>query len=89
MPDNPNTTNTPEVPGAPASPVHKPAQSQQQKQKQKQKQLEDTTPGAAPATQEEPDPMMEPAIPSDGKDEVGERMMEDLGRERRAKKESQ
>lgn len=44
----------------------------------------------APATssqpsKEEPELRLEPSIPSDGKDEDGERLMEQLGRERREK----
>ncbi|MDA7416276.1 hypothetical protein PGB34_07855 [Xenophilus arseniciresistens] len=49
-----------------------------------------TPPPSAPATQavkEEPEPRFEPAIPSDGRDEQGEQMMEELGRERREKQE--
>jgi hypothetical protein len=34
---------------------------------------------------EEPTPAAEESIPSDGKDEKGEEMMEELGRERREK----
>ncbi|WP_225784375.1 hypothetical protein [Xenophilus sp. Marseille-Q4582] len=40
---------------------------------------------STPAPKEEPEPRFEPSIPLDGKDEEGERMMEELGRERRQK----
>lgn len=42
---------------------------------------------ATPVAKEEPEPRFEPSIPLDGKDEEGERMMEELGRERREKQE--
>ncbi len=35
------------------------------------------------APSDEPEITQEEAVPSDGKDEVGEKMMKDLGRERR------
>ena len=35
-----------------------------------------------PSPDDEPEITQEESIPSDGKDEVGEKMMEDLGRER-------
>lgn len=35
-----------------------------------------------PPTDHEPEITQEESVPSDGKDEVGEKMMEDLGRER-------
>lgn len=40
---------------------------------------------SATPPKEEPEPRFEPAIPLDGKDEEGERLMEQLGRERREK----
>ncbi|MGJ7511435.1 hypothetical protein [Variovorax sp. GT1P44] len=40
-----------------------------------------------PSSNEEPEITQEEAIPSDGKDEVGEKMMEDLGREKDEKAE--
>lgn len=36
---------------------------------------------------EEPELRLEPSIPTDGKDEEGERLMEQLGSERKAKEE--
>ena len=36
---------------------------------------------------EEPELRLEPSIPTDGKDEEGERLMEQLGTERKAKEE--
>ena len=43
-----------------------------------------TTPGpkTKPGDAEEPEITQEESIPSDGKDEVGEKMMEELGREK-------
>lgn len=49
-----------------------------------------TPPPPAPAaqpTKEEPELRLEPSIPSDGRDEKGEEMMEELGRERRENEE--
>lgn len=45
---------------------------------------EPTPPGSPPdgPVKEEPEVTQEESIPSDGRDEVGEKMMEDLGRER-------
>ncbi|MDM0073241.1 hypothetical protein QTH90_02540 [Variovorax sp. J2P1-59] len=40
------------------------------------------SPSRQPATNEEPEIGFEESIPSDGKDEVGEKMIEDLGRDR-------
>jgi hypothetical protein len=37
---------------------------------------------------EEPEPDAEESVPSDGKDELGEQMMEELGRERAARRQS-
>jgi hypothetical protein len=45
-----------------------------------------TGPGNSPApSSDEPELSSEESVPSDGKDEVGEKMMEELGRERRQK----
>jgi len=41
------------------------------------------TPPPARKVNEEPEPTAEESVPLDGKDPVGEKMMEDLGRERR------
>jgi len=43
-----------------------------------------STPGTRtkPGDNEEPEITQEESIPSDGKDEVGEKMMEELGREK-------
>ncbi|RYF76661.1 MAG: hypothetical protein EOO29_22490 [Comamonadaceae bacterium] len=38
-------------------------------------------------SKEEPELRLEPSIPTDGKDEEGERLMEQLGSERKAKEE--
>jgi hypothetical protein len=40
------------------------------------------------AINEEPEIAFEESIPSDGKDEVGEKMMEDLGRDKASKEDS-
>jgi|UPI0005717F05 hypothetical protein len=40
-----------------------------------------------PSTNEEPELASEESVPLDGKDEVGEKMMEDLGREKAQKAE--
>ena len=37
-----------------------------------------------PGPDEEPEPTAEEAVPTDGKDAEGEKMMEDLGRQRQA-----
>lgn len=48
-----------------------------------------TPPGNPPdgPVKEEPEITQEESIPSDGPDELGEKMMEDLGRERRKREE--
>lgn len=38
-------------------------------------------PAAKPGANEEPELTQEESVPSDGKDEVGEKMMEELGRD--------
>ncbi len=40
-----------------------------------------TAPVSQPGSNEEPEITQEESVPSDGKDEVGEKMMEDLGRD--------
>lgn len=47
----------------------------------------DPNPNAG-ATKEEPELRLEPSIPTDGKDEEGERLMEQLGHEREARKDA-
>ena len=49
-----------------------------------QQSTSNTTPGTRtkPGDNEEPEITQEESIPSDGKDEVGEKMMEELGREK-------
>jgi len=53
--------------------------------------MTDTTRADSPnrqAVNEEPEIAFEESIPSDGKDEVGEKMMEDLGRDKASKEDS-
>ena len=48
-----------------------------------------SAPKTKPGDNEEPEITQEDSVPSDGKDEVGEKMMEDLGRDKAKQKADQ